>query len=91
MTVLTDTPLHRTMRRAIAHVVGDTAAADLVLDAILERHPHLAQVWSENTCRGCAAILTPLDKAEARECCDFCQWQAGHDYYADNLKMYGGE
>jgi hypothetical protein len=79
------------MRRAIVNALGNEELADRAMDSIIDAHPHLAQVWDENTCVSCRAILSPIEKAEAKGCCEFCEWQADHDYYVENLRMYGGE
>jgi hypothetical protein len=89
--IATQTALHRTLRRSITHILGDDPRVDDVMDSIIKTHPHLAQVWDENTCVGCRAILSPLDKAEGKGCCEFCVWEADHDYYVENLRKYGSE
>ena len=48
------------------------------------------QVWDENTCRCCRAILSAVEKDEGGAC-EWCRWKADHDYYVENLRMYGGE
>lgn len=91
MTTMAQTALHRTMRRAIMHVLADDERADMVLDSIMEKHPHLVEVWEKGTCRGCRAILSELERVEPHGCCEFCAWQSDHDYYVENLRMYGAE
>lgn len=86
----TQTAFSRTLRRSIMHALGNDELADRVMDSIIERHPHLAQVWDENTCRCCRSILSAVEKSEGGAC-EFCKWQADHDYYVENLRMYGGE
>lgn len=91
MTMMTQSGLYRTMRRAIMHVLADEERADLVLESIMLKHPHLVEVWEAGTCRVCRGILSELDRVERHGCCEFCSWQADHDYYVENLRMYGGE
>jgi hypothetical protein len=88
--MMTQTALHRTLRRSIMHALGNEELADKVMDSITISHPHLAQVWDENTCVGCRSILSALEKAEGRAC-EFCKWQVDHDKYVENLRIYGAE
>lgn len=88
--IATQTALHRTMRRSIMHAVGNEELADKVMDSIIESHPHLAKVWDENTCQSCRSILSTLEKEEGGHC-EFCKWQADHDYYVENIRKYGAE
>lgn len=84
--------LYRTMWRSIMHEVGNPELADKIMQRITDQHPHLHQVWEENTCRSCKAILTPLNKAEGSSFCDFCQCDDDPpEYYEENLRRYGGE
>lgn len=87
---VSQTAFQRTVRRSIMHALGNEELADRVMDAITESHPHLAQVWDENTCKACRSILSALEKAEGG-CCEWCQWRAEQDYYEENLRMYGAE
>jgi len=89
--IATQTALYRTMRRSIIHALGNEELADRVMDSITSSHPHLAQVWDENTCVGCRSILSALEKVEGHGYCEFCAWQADHDKYVENLRVYGGE
>ena len=90
MTVMAQNALARTMRRAIMHALADEERADLVMESIQKAHPHLAQVWDENTCVGCRAILSTLEKEEGGFC-EFCKWQIDHDHYVENIRKYGAE
>lgn len=89
--IATQTALHRTLRRSIMHAIGNDELADKVMDSITHSHPHLAQVWDENTCTGCRSILSALEKVEGQGYCDFCRWQADHDHYVENIRRYGDE
>ena len=91
MTTQTMTAFHRTLLRSISHVIADEERAGLVLESILDRHPQLVEVWDRGVCRGCHAILSELERAEGHGCCEFCAWQADHDRYVENLRMYGAE
>lgn len=82
--------LRRTMRRSIINVVGNEELTDTILDSIMRSHPHLCQVWDDNTCRGCRGILSALEKVEGHYC-EFCRWQTDHDQYVDSLRKYGSE
>jgi hypothetical protein len=90
VTTTTHNALARTMRRAIMHALGDEERADAVLDSIKAAHPHLAEVWDTNTCCGCRAILSTLEKEEGGFC-EFCAWQIDHDHYVENIRKYGAE
>ena len=90
ITTESQTAFIRTLRRSILNALGNEELADRALDSIVDAHPHLAQVWDENTCRACRSILSALEKVEGGAC-EFCRWQADHDYYVENLRMYGGE
>lgn len=90
MSITMQTALLRTMRRSVMHALGNEELADKVMESITHSHPHLAQVWDENTCFGCRSILSALEKQEG-SFCEFCAWQQDHDKYAENLRMYGGE
>jgi hypothetical protein len=84
--------LYRTMWRATMHALGNAAAADQVMQSIMDSHPHLAEVWDANTCRACKAILSQLDKAEASPYCECCRMDNDPpEYYERNVKMYGAE
>lgn len=91
MTTETMTAFHRTLLRSISHVLADEERAGLVLESILDRHPQLVEVWEKGVCRSCHAILTELERVEAHGCCEWCEWRADQDRYADNLRMYGAE
>lgn len=85
-------PLYRTMWRSIMHECGNPELADGIMQRIIDAHPHLSQVWDENTCVACRAILTQLDKAEGSSFCDFCRHtEDPPEYYEENLRRYGGE
>jgi hypothetical protein len=84
--------LYRTMWRSVMHALGNAETADQVMSSIVDAHPHLAEVWEDNTCRACKAILSPLDKAEASPYCECCRMDNDPpEYYERNVKMYGGE
>lgn len=83
--------LHRTMRRAIMHVLGNEELSDLVMESLLDRHPQLTQLWEDGVCRGCHGVLREMERVEGHHLCEFCCWQADHDKYVDNLRMYGSE
>jgi hypothetical protein len=84
--------LYRTMWRSIVNEVGNPELADRIMERIVDSHPHLSQVWEENTCRCCKAILTPLNRSEGSAFCDFCHMDMDRDeFYERNVKMYGAE
>jgi len=92
LVTLHESALYRTMRRALLHSTNNEELADKALDAIIEAHPHLSEVWEQNTCRACKAILTPLDRAEEHPYCEYCRSDVDpHEYYEHNLQKYGGE
>ena len=85
------TSLYRTMRRSIVNALGNEEAADRAMDSIIDAHPHLADVWERGTCKICRGILSELERIQPHGCCEFCEWQADHDVYAENLRRYGAE
>lgn len=85
-------PLYRTIRRSILNQLGNEAIADRATEAILESHPHLAEVWEKNTCFACHAMLTREDHAYDDGLCEFCRKSVDPpEYYEMNHRRYGGD
>lgn len=91
-TTIAATPLYRTMRRSILNRLGNETLADAAVEAIIEAHPHLAQVWEKNTCFACRAQLSHGDHAHGDGLCEFCRNDNDPpDYYEENHRRYGGD
>lgn len=92
MSVITTTPLYRTIRRSILNALGNESIADAATEAIIETHPHLAMVWEKNTCFSCRAVLAPGDYAHSDGLCEFCRHDEDPpEYYEENHRRYGSD